>query len=402
MPWKQVSPMDERKRFVTECYARHKTMSQLCADYGISRKTGYKWLRRYHEYGEPGLQDRSSAPRNCPHATAGEVVRRLVELREQYPQWGPKKLIVLLDNELGDGTAPSASTAGEILRQHGLVTPRKRKRRSTGHAKQHPLSEPRAANDVWAVDFKGWFRTRDKAACHPLTVSDLYSHYVLLCQGYVRQRLEQVEKDFEQLFQRCGLPKAIRMDNGTPFGSCGLGGLSRLSIKWLKLGINLEFIEPGKPQQNGSHERMHRTLKLEAVIPPARDLAEQQARFDTWRQRFNELRPHEALGQRTPASLYAQSSRSYEGDKKFSYPSYFETRYVRHDGMFSWQGRLRFVGEAFSKDRIGLLRDHEGRWLVFAGDMLVGCQPEENASVQGIESLPGMVGRPVVRKPECS
>lgn len=382
MPWRQVNPMDERVRFVVESQLDLITMSDLCRKYGISRKTGYKWLQRYDEHGLEGFKELSRAPLSCPHKTPDKIASRLIELRQCYPVWGPKKLVALLEHELGVGNAPSPSTAGAILSRHGLVERRKKKRGRSGCVRNHFLSEPKEANDVWAVDFKGWFRTRDSKHCHPLTVTDLHSRYLLCCKGYERQSLSATEKDFKEIFKRYGLPKAIRMDNGTPFGSTGLGGLTSLSVKLLRLGINVEYIEPGKPQQNGSHERMHRTLKLEATLPPEKTLSDQQKRFDSWMVRFNELRPHESLSQKRPADCYNPSARQYIGIPAFEYPSYFETRYVRHDGMFSWEGELRFLGRAFERETVGLIRDHENRWLVFAGDMLVGWLPESGKSVR--------------------
>ncbi|WP_319521096.1 IS481 family transposase, partial [uncultured Desulfosarcina sp.] len=313
MPWKRVDPMDERKRFACEAGCGVKSMSELCREYGISRKTGYKWLNRFIENGTSGCRDKSRAPHSCPHKTSDAVVQRLLELREMYPYWGPRKLVVLLGREIGQERAPAPSTAGAILARHGLVGKRRRKRRSFGHVREHHLSTPEKPNDVWAIDYKGWFRTKDGVICHPLTVTDLHSRFVLWCNGHRRQKLVFAERDVKILFAQYGLPRAIRMDNGSPFGSTGLGGLTRLSLSWVRMNIDLEFIKPGRPQQNGCHERMHKSLKLESAQPPARDLATQQRVFDAWRKRFNEIRPHQGLQDRTPAEFYTPSSQRYTG-----------------------------------------------------------------------------------------
>lgn len=385
MPWEKVDPVNERLHFVVEARLGRVNFSQLCREYGVSRKTGYKWLKRFEEEGCPDFSDRSRVPLSCPHKTAPEMVRKVLELKEEYPYWGPKKLAVLLASRVDSGPSPVASTIGKILKEHGLVKRRQRKRKSAGRVRTANFREAKAPNDVWAVDYKGWFRTRDGKPCHPLTVTDLYSRNVLWCGAHPAQSLDHVADDFSLIFRRYGYPSALRMDNGTPFGSTGLGGLTRLSVDWLLRGITLEFIEPGKPQQNGCHERMHRSLKLEATLPPGRDLTRQQWRFDEWRRRFNEVRPHEALKMRTPSSMYTASELEEAAEAIPHYPDYFETRFVRRDGMFSWEGRLRFVGEAFGRKNIGLIRDHEDRLLVFIGDHLLGWLPNESVRVDPLQ-----------------
>lgn len=371
MPWKKVNAMEERGRFVVEVLARLDSFSALCHKYGISRKTGYKWVKRFQEHGS--VEERSRAPKTCPHKTPDRIVELLLLVREENPCWGPKKLVRLLYNEHGIDP-PSRSTAGDILKKHGLIAESKKKRRqSAGRLRRSELLTPKDVNDVWSVDYKGWFRLGDRSVCHPLTISDMYSRYVLSCQCYPRQSMKMTKEGMSQAFETYGLPQAIRVDNGTPFGSTGLGGFTALSAWWLRLGIIVDFIEPGKPQQNGSHERMHRTLKLEAAMPPERTLAEQQKRLDTWRCRFNEKRPHEALGQVTPLSVYRPSSRRLPLEvPNFSYPSYFEVRQIRWDGMFKWGGNQIFLGQAYVKCRIGLIQNYDGIWLVYVGEHLVG------------------------------
>lgn len=372
MPWKKVDPMDERIEFVREVLSGLESIASLCRKYGISRETGYKWLRR-SQAGE-GLAERSCAPWRCPHRTPEDVVARLIQLREQYPFWGPKKLVRLLQTRHGVAHPPAPSTAGDILKRHGLVQSAKTKRRASGgRLRRQELTHPRQANDVWSVDFKGWFRLGDRSVCHPLTISDIFSRYVLGCHGFPAPTLLAATQAMKAVFARHGLPRAIRVDNGTPFGSTGIGGLTRLSVWWLQLGITVDFITPGKPQQNGCHERMHRSLKLEAAIPPSRTLQEQQKRLEAWRERFNEQRPHEALGQATPASLYRPSSRRLPAkDPGFAYPSSFEIRSVRGDGMFRFGGELIFLGEAFASCQIGLTRNYDDMWLVYVGEHLLG------------------------------
>lgn len=371
MPWKKVEAMDERVRFVAEALARVGSFSRLCRKYGISRETGYKWMRRFQECGS--VEERSRAPKSCPHKTPEEVVALLLNLRRETPYWGPKKLVKQISRDFGL-RAPAPSTAGAILKKHGLIAEAKRRRRqSGGRLRLHELLRPEAPNDVWSVDYKGWFRLGDKSVCHPLTISDLHSRYILACHCYGRQELAATKQTMRETFATYGLPHVIRVDNGTPFGSTGLGGFTALSVWWLRLGIEVDFIEPGKPEQNGCHERMHRTLKLEATMPPEDTLANQQKRLAAWQRNFNENRPHEGLGQATPSSVYRPSSRRLPlEDPDFTYPSYFEVRRVRWDGMFKWGGNHIFLGQAYVKSRIGLICNYDGNWLVYAGEHLLG------------------------------
>ncbi|EHJ46064.1 Integrase catalytic region [Solidesulfovibrio carbinoliphilus subsp. oakridgensis] len=388
MPWKKVNPMEERARFIVELSQRRESFAALCRKYGISRETGYKWLRRY-QAGE-GLGERSRVARHCPHKTPDAVVTLLLALRQENPYWGPKKLVRLLQDVHGIEYPPAKSTAGDILKRHGLITATKAKRRqSGGRLRREDLRQPKQANDVWSADYKGWFRLEDRSICHPLTISDIFSRYVLGCYVFPTQTLERTKEAMRRVFMRYGLPRAIRVDNGTPFGSTGIAGLTGLSVWWLQLGIVVDFIAPGKPEQNGCHERMHRTLKLEATIPPSANLREQQERLESWRERFNSHRPHEALDQATPASIYRPSSRRLPRNEPcFEYPSSFESRTVRRDGMFNWEGRQIFLGEAFAKCRIGLTRNYDDRWLVYLGEHLLGgfC-PKDPKRVVPVRSL---------------
>ena len=281
MPWKETCRMDEKLVFVADCLRGELPMAALCGDYGISRKTGYKWLGRYREQGPEGLVERSRAPHRHGRSMAPELAEAIVALRRQRPHWGPRKLRSVLMGERPEAVWPVASTMGDLLRVEGLVNSRRRRRRVA--APGRPFRAVTAPNDVWCIDFKGWFRTRDGERCDPLTVSDAYSRFLLACV-IVPPRTDTVRVAVERLFKRYGVPLAIRSDNGAPFAGTGAGGLSRLSVGWIKAGIALERIEPGQPQQNGRHERMHRTLKAETAKPPAASAGQQQARFDRFRQ----------------------------------------------------------------------------------------------------------------------
>ena len=338
MPWKETCRMDEKLSFVAECLRGDLPMVALCAAYGISRKTGYKWLGRYRALGPEGLVDRSRAPRCHGRSMAPAVADAIVGLRRERPHWGPRKLRAVLMRESPGTVWPAASTMGELLRSEGLVRPRRRRRRVA--APGRTLRAAEGPNDVWCIDFKGWFRTRDGERCDPLTVTDAYSRYLLACV-IVPPRTEEVCAAVEALFARHGLPETIRSDNGTPFAGTGAGGLSRLSVGWLKAGIALERIDPGRPQQNGRHERMHKTLKAETTRPPAANKEEQQARFDCFREDFNANRPHEALGQQPPAAFWRPSPRPWpERLEEPWYDAWHAMRRVRRDGSIKWGGDM--------------------------------------------------------------
>lgn len=279
MAWRKVLPMDERVRFVLEVEEGEGNFTELCEAYGISRKTGYKWWDRYEELGMGGLEERVSRPRSCAHRTERWLEDLIEKERRRRPSWGPKKLREVLKEKHGIGKPPAASTIGEILRRKKLIEVRGRARRAVRQW-EGSYEEAGGPNAVWGTDFKGWFRTGDGKRCEPLTISDLYSRYVLECAALGDQQYEKTRWVYERVFGEYGLPGAMRMDNGTPFGSTGVLGLWRLSVWWMELGIRLEYIEPGHPEQNGIHERMHRTLKAETARPPRRTLKAQQQRFN--------------------------------------------------------------------------------------------------------------------------
>jgi len=335
------------------------------------RTIGYKWLQRYLAEGVGGLQDRSRAPHAHGRASAEEVVATALALRDRYPHWGAKKLRVKLGALMPEIVLPAASTIGDWLRKEGLTEPRRRRRRSPPFTQ--PFLTADAPNAVWSVDFKGWFRTADGARCDPLTISDAMSRYFLYCQALDGIGVSEVRRGFEQAFCEFGLPSAMRSDNGPPFASTGAGGLSALSLWWIKLGITPERIEPGKPQQNGRHERMHRTLKAETANPPVADLTAQQARFDHFRQSFNMDRPHEGLQMRTPASLYRPSARAYPcALREPAYGDGCSVRRVRSNGEIRWAGELIFVSEVLVGEPVAVEETEAGDCRVRFGALELG------------------------------
>ena len=371
MPWKETCQMDERTQFIARVLADEDAMTALCREYGISRKTGYKWLGRYRREGAAGLRDRSHAPLRHGQAHDVAVVQAVRGLRERWPHWGPKKLRVKLGELHPERPVPVASTIADWLRREGMVGRSRRRRRCPAYTQ--PFAAVSAANDVWCTDFKGWFRTADGRRCDPFTLTDAHSCYLLRCQAVARPDAASVRPIFEAAFKEHGLPRAIRLDNGPPFGSPGVGGLSRLAIWWIKLGIRPERIVAGKPQQNGRHERVHRTLKDETAAPPTDSLPAQQRRFDDFRAVYNSERPHEALGQKTPAALYEPSPRPYPD--RLDDPSYgcdVAVRRVRSNGQIKWAGELIFVGEALIGEPVGVVETDSGDWLVRFANVELG------------------------------
>lgn len=363
--------MDERYRFVIEAESYVGSFTELCDWYGISTKTGYKWLSRYGGEGVAGLQDRSRAPSDHPNEIDEETQELILQVRRAHPTWGPKKLLVVLRERERERTWPGKSTISEILKRNGLTVARKRRRRASPSTQ--PFSGCDAANQLWCADFKGWFKTGDGSRCDPLTVTDSHSRYLLRCQVVANLTHEVAQGVFEAAFREYGLPTAIRTDNGSPFASTGLGGLSRLSVWWLKLGIEPERIEPGEPQQNGRHERMHLTLKRETASPPAQTIRAQQKRFDDFCQEYNHARPHEGLDMGTPASVYRASERTYPA--RVQDPEYgreFEVRRVGDRGEFKWHGAKIFLGYALEGQLIGLRTWDDQYWKIYFGTLELG------------------------------
>jgi putative transposase len=353
--------MEEKLRFMVEYELGERSMRELCERYGIARETGYVWLRRYRELGIEGLVERTRAALRHPNQTTAAIERRIVELRQAHMRWGPKKLKEVLERNEPEQVWPALSTIGELLKREGLVVGRRRRQRTPPYSE--PLAHADGPNRVWCADFKGWFRTQDGERIDPLTISDAHSRYLLRCQTVGKTSTEQVQAIFEAVFREYGLPEAIRTDNGAPFASRALAGLSRLAVWWIKLGIKPERIEAGHPEQNGRHERMHRTLKQETAQPPAANRRKQQRIMDRFREEYNQVRPHEALGMRTPASVYQPSWREYP--TRIPEPEYPETmlvRSVRSQGQIRWKKQEVFLSEVLWGERVGLL-PVDDRWF---------------------------------------
>lgn len=371
MPWNETCPMRERLRFVTFVEQGEETMAELCRQFGISRKTGYAILARYAAEGVEGLRDRSHAAHVHPNAVSEEIERRILDLRRIRPTWGPIKLRGRLEKIDPTTQWPAKSTFGDILRRHGLVAPRRRRKRTPAHP--GPFAACNCANDTWAIDFKGWFRTGDGRRCDPLTISDVCSRYLLRCQAVQRADGDCVRPLLEATFREYGLPRTIRSDNGPPFASRGVGGLSSLSVWWIKLGITPERITPGRPSENGRHERFHGTLASDTCDPPALTWRAQQRRFDAFRRIYNEERPHQALGNATPMSVYQPSPRPYPSRlAEIVYPEDWQVRVVRHSGEIKWRGEQLFIGEALAGEPVGIEEAEGDHWRVHYASVLLG------------------------------
>ena len=378
MPWRL--PMEQRREFVESRRSRAWTMVELCERFNVSRKTGYKWLRRAEAEGWAGLEDRSRRPRSCPWQTPRDVERVVVEVRVAHPSWGAGKILDYLTKWRPELSLPATSTASRLLSRWGLVEPRYRRRR--WHHPSGPWLQPLAPNEVMTADFKGQFRTRDGVYCYPLTIVDSYSRYLLRCEALSSVSTAQAWPVFERLLREVGLPKAIRTDNGAPFSATGLHGLCGLSVHWMRLGIQHQRIRPGHPQDNGRHERMHRTLKAATARPPAGNQRAQQRRFDSFRAEYNEVRPHQALDGNTPASLWQPSSRPYPTHTLSpQYPGHYEKRLVSNAGCFRFKKRAVFLSQALRQEWIGLEEVDDGLWSVYFYDVLLARLDERDATL---------------------
>ncbi len=353
--------MEQKLRFILEYEQGERTMRELCQRHEISRETGYVWLRRYRATGLAGLAERSRAAQRHPNQTPTDIERMVLELRQAHMPWGPRKLKRVLERDEPGRLWPAVSTIGTLLKREGLVVARRKRSKTAPYSE--PLAHADESNRVWCADFKGWFRTGDGERIDPLTISDAYSRYLLRCQAVEKTDTPQVQAIFEAAFREYGMPEAIRTDNGPPFASSAVAGLSRLAVWWIKLGITPERIAAGHPEQNGRHERMHRTLKQEAAQPPAENRRQQQRALDRFRQEYNEVRPHEALQMRTPGSVYEPSGREFPA--RVPEPEYPETmlvRSVRHQGNFRWKKHDVFLSEVLWSERVGLLPEDD-RWF---------------------------------------
>ena len=371
MPWKEVTTMDARVSFILDWKSQKHQVTELCARYGVSRKTAYKWINRYLEEGADGLWERSHAPHQAANRTSEQVEEAIVQQRLRHPSWGPKKLIWTLQRWRPELELPSRSTVAQILKRNDLVQA-KRRPKAVGHPGR-PSMVVAKPNDSWSIDFKGQFRTGDGKYLYPLTVTDNYSRYLLACQGLPGTLLEPTQQILTKVFKEHGLPHRMRSDNGVPFAAYTLGRLSRLSVWLLKLGVLPELIEPGKPQQNGRHERMHRTLKDETLRPPAGTAAAQQRKFNHWRREFNEDRPHEAHDGLTPSDVHVSSTRQRPSKLLApEYPDRFEVRYVSANGGLRWRKKWVNVSSVLIGEHVGLEEVDDGQWDVYFANYRLG------------------------------
>lgn len=371
MGWMETCAVKERMRFLVAVEKRDESFAAICRRFGVSRRVGYKWLGRYQEEGIEGLWDRSRAPQNHPYAIADDICERCLAVRRAHPTWGPLKVRAYLQRRAPATDWPAVSTIGALFDREGLTVKRKLRRRSPPSSA--PFAHCGAANDVWCIDFKGWFLTGDGARCEPLTLTDAHSRYLLRCQALARTDTEHVWPVLDAAFREFGLPRYLRSDNGSPFASRGAGGLSRLSVRLVKAGITPERIAPGKPQQNGRHERMHLTLLQDTANPPARSLREQLKRLRDFQCLYNEQRPHEALGNETPADHYIASPRRFDGVlREPRYGADHIVRRVRHNGEIRWNGTTIYISEALIGEPIGLIEGDGGDWIACFGPIELG------------------------------
>ena len=372
---------EERKQFIVESQSREWSMAEVCRRFEVSRKTGYKWLARYESGGVESLRDGSHAPHSNPRQVSEKVEDAILEARGQHPHWGPVKLHAFLERTKPKTGWPAPSTIGSILHRHGLAVARKRRGKAVPNTQ--PLQHAQGPNLVWCADYKGWFRCSDGSRCDPLTISDAFSRFLLRCQVAKHPDFWYTKPLFEATFLEYGIPNFMRIDNGPPFASVGIGGLSPLSIWWIKLGICPERIEPGKPAQNGRHERMHRTLKQETALPPCANLREQQKAFDTFRTVYNTQRPHQALKGQTPADIYAASPRPYQARiRPVEYPENMIVRQISPGGQMRWNSHKIFVGNALIGEPIGLEPLTDRTWRVWFSFYELGIFDEEKLLIR--------------------
>lgn len=382
MPWSERSPMEDRAHFVEAAERSSCSFAELCRRFGIPPKTGYKWLKRYRLEGLAGLRDRSRRPHTSPNQTSERIVRALVRLKRREG-YGAKKLLVLLGSAHPDWELPAVSTCTELLRRHGLVKSRPKRRKLSRQRLE--LTPPDAPNRIWTVDYKGQFKTRDGRDCYPLTIVDGYSRFLLACEALEGTGSADAYRVFLRVFRKYGLPEVIRSDNGPPFASRGLGSLSHLAVKWVRLGIYPELIQPACPGQNASHERMHKTLKEDTLWPPASNHKLQQERFRNFQRRFNYRRPHESLGQRRPAELYAASARPMPRHvPELTYPGHYERRKVDSSGWIYFKGEKLRLSKALRAEKVALVEHDHGLWRILFGPILLGYYNDRTKLIEGV------------------
>lgn len=374
MPWQtSVSEMEQRANFIKAVLRQNRSVSEVCEEFGISRALGHKLLRRYEEEGKKGLTPRSRRPKSCGREISEELICEIVRLRTEHPRWGSAKLRVLLLDEHEAYEVPSERTITRILDRSGLICLRKRRRRAR-HISCGKLVRADVPNRVWTADIKGWWRTRDGKVVHPLTIRDEHSRFILDIGALQNCDYHSARERFIECFRRYGMPDYIRTDNGAPFAAIrALQGLTRLSVEWLQRGTMPERILPAKPYMNGGHERMHRDIKAELQSKPLRNSREEQKRFDDWREEFNCIRPHQALGSKRPSQIYVPSSRGYsEQAPQYKYPIDMETRQVGHRGCLFWHSKERFVSNALRGHTVGIRHEGDGQLSVWYCELELG------------------------------
>lgn len=385
MPWKDVKPMDEKVLFLADYLRQVSSFSQLCERYGISRKTGYKLVERYGQGGVEALVERSRK-RHTQSETPYAIKQAILQLRDHRDAPGPKKIQALLARQFAQEEIPSLTTIYNVLKRAGQIETRRRSRKV--NPLPGPLRTAAQPNELWSADYKGQFKTMDGRWCYPLTIMDHASRFLLGCQGLHGTRHEPAQRVFERLFREYGLPERIRTDNGVPFASVGVGNLSRLAVWWIRLGIRPERIAPGQPQQNGRHERMHRTLKRALGRPPAADLQRQQRQLDSFRQYYNEQRPHEGLALQSPSACYSASSRPYPRRlPELAYPSYFDRAKVHGSGVVYWSSLTIYIGNLLAGEQVGIEAIGDGVWQVYFGPIALGRFDERQGGERGYLNL---------------
>lgn len=384
MPWLQADPMTERVKFIAAHAAGLFTMSELCSRFGVSRPTGYDWVARFAAEGPRGLEDRSHAPYRCPHRMPDEVQGLLLDARYAHPTWGSAKLRAWVARRNPEVTLPARSKIDDLLRRNGLLCERRRRRGTSAHPGAVPLVAY-APNDLWTIDFKGEFRVGDGALCYPLTVQDACTRFLTGCKILSSTASDPVRHALEAIYRELGLPRRMRSDNGQPFTAhSAWRGLGRLGVWWIQLGIVHERITPGRPQENPRHERMHRTLKAETARPPQANLAQQQARSDAFRAEYNLERPHESLGQNTPASLYSPSPRPFpDRIADPQYAGHCEKRRVGSNGCFTFRGHTISLSQSLAEHWIALEETDDQVWSILFYDVLVARLNEQTLRVSG-------------------
>jgi|SRR3990170_3115630 len=393
MPWKGVTVDETRQRFIEDWKLHFYKVTELAERYDVSPKTAHKWIRRYEEFGEAGFHELSRRPHSHPSQTHPAIITEIVDLRQAHPTWGPGILLDLLRKRHPKGHLPGVSTAARILAQHGLVRPRRRYRRAHPGC---PKTSPHGPNDIWAADYKGQFRLGNASYCFPLTVSDLASRFILGVDAHPEVSLHKTQQHFSRLFLEYGLPHRIRTDNGVPFASSALARLSSLSVWFIKLGIYPELIEPGRPQQNAIHERMHLTLKRDATIPPAFSLQAQQFKFDHFRQEFNEVRPHQSLAMKCPADLYQPSPRPMPIRlRPYDYPDHFLVRRVSRAGTIRMLSKQIFVSNTLQEDFVALEEVDDGVYDLYFCFYQIGRYLLRDNKIEDIVSRVGVSRRQI-------